>query len=430
MRTNFTAEQLSDPGLADAAQAVRACVHCGMCNATCPTYQVVADERDGPRGRIQIMQAMLEKGGPPSDTAVRHVDRCLSCLSCRTTCPSSVDYSRLVDRARVHIAQTYQRPAEERWFRTFLATVLPRPGLFRWAVRAAPLARMLPDRFKAMAALAPAHRPSTSAPRPAVYPAIGPRRMRVALMRGCVQRVLAPEIDQAAIRVLNRLGAEVVVLSGEGCCGALNHHMGLEASARRFARTNVAAWTKEQARGGLDRIVSTTSGCGSVVKDYAHLLQGDAAQGKAEAITPLVRDITEIADELGYKGHAPEPFRVAYHAACSLQHGQRVVGLGERLLGASGFEIVPVRDPHLCCGSAGHYSLLQPEMAGTLRSRKLGTLSERAPDLIASGNIGCLEHMRAATTLPMVHTVELLDWASGGRRPVKLEGLAASTQAA
>ncbi len=428
MRTAFTAAQLEDPGLAEAAAAVRGCVHCGLCNATCPTYQVLGDERDGPRGRIQLMQRMLEANATPSATVVRHVDRCLSCLSCRTTCPSSVDYLRLVDEARAHIAQTYRRPASERWFRTFLAAVLPRPALFRLAMKAAPLARplgrLLPAPFRRMAALAPTSPPDGEAPEPGVYPAHGERRMRVALLRGCVQRVLAPEIDRAAIRLLNRLGAEVVVPAGSGCCGALNHHMGLEASARRAAKANIAAWSKGLENGGLDRSVGTASGCGTLVEDYAHLLGPEPGWVfRAGKLGPLARDICELAEELGYRGQAPEPVAVAYHAACSLQHGQRLPGLGERLLAAAGFALAPVSDPHLCCGSAGHYSLLQPEMAGELRSRKLAALTGGGPAVIASGNIGCLEHLRAGTDVPLVHTVELLDWAAGGERPARLRAL-------
>ncbi len=428
MRTAFTATQLEDPGLAEAAAVVRGCVHCGLCNATCPTYQVLGDERDGPRGRIQLMQAMLEADAAPSETVVRHVDRCLSCLSCRTTCPSSVDYARLVDRARVHIAGTYRRPAAERWFRSFLAAVLPRPGLFRWAIKAAPLAgplgRFLPAPFRRMAALAPSTPPDGEAPAPGIYPAEGTRRMRVALLRGCVQRVLAPEIDRAAIRLLNRLGAEVVVPAGSGCCGALNQHMGLEASAKRFAKANVAAWSKVLEEGGLDRIAVTASGCGTLVKDYAHLLGHDAGWVfRARKLAPLTRDICELVEELGYAGSAPEPLDVACHAACSLQHGQRLTGLGERLLAGAGFRLTPVAEGHLCCGSAGHYSLLQPEMAGELKARKVAALTGGAPQVIASGNIGCLEHLRSGTATPLVHTVELLDWAAGGERPARLTPL-------
>jgi len=428
MRTNFSESQLARPGMAAAAHAVRACVHCGMCNATCPTFQLVADERDGPRGRIQLMQAMLEKGGAPSDVTVRHVDRCLSCLSCRTTCPSSVDYARLVDKARIHIAEHYTRPRDERWFRSFLATVLPRPRLFRWAAKLAPLAGplgwALPAPFKRMAALAPGHAISGQPPRPGTYPAEGRRKLRVALHRGCVQQVLDPAIDHAAIRLLTRLGAEVVVTRGGGCCGALNHHLGLEASAKRYARANVSAWWKLHEGEGVDRIVSTASGCGAQLKDYANLLDRDPGYAfRTRKLAPLVRDVTEVVAELGCKGRAPEKLRVAYHAACSMQHGQRLSGLSERLLTEAGFALVPVRDAHLCCGSAGHYSLLQPEMSGELRTRKIAALAEHEPQLIVSGNIGCLEHLRAVAGVPMFHTIELLDWAAGGPKPERLSAL-------
>lgn len=425
MRTAFTEDQLKDPGTADAAAAIRACVHCGMCNATCPTYLVTADERDGPRGRIQIMQQMLETGGAPDPVAVRHVDRCLSCLACRTTCPSSVDYARLVDRARVHIAAHHQRPRDERWFRSFLARVLPYPGRFRLAMRLAPLSRLLgrflPEPFRRTAALAPQTPADGDAPAPGVYPAEGERRMRVAMLRGCVQRVLTPEIDRAAIRLLNRLGAEVIVPASSGCCGALNHHLGHEASARRFARANVAAWWKAHEAGGIDRIVVTASGCGSQVKDYDHLLRADAGYVfRTKKLVPLVRDVTELVEELGYRGRAPEALKIAYQAACSLQHGQRRGGVGERALAAAGFALTPVAEAHLCCGSAGHYSLLQTEMSETLKTRKMANLQAGAPDVIASGNMGCMEHLRRATGTPIVHTIELLDWASGGPKPARL----------
>lgn len=427
MRTAFTDAQLKDPATADAAAAIRACVHCGMCNATCPTYLITGDERDGPRGRIQIMQALLEKGGAPSDIAVRHVDRCLSCLACKTTCPSSVDYAHLVDKARAHIAQHHVRPRDERWFRSFLAWVLPYPRRFRLAMRLAPFSRLfgraLPEDFRRTAAIAPELPPDGAAPAPGVYPAEGEKRMRVAMLRGCVQQVLTPEIDRAAIRLLNRLGAEVVVSAGAGCCGALNHHLGYEASARRFARANIGAWWKAHESGGVDRIVVTASGCGTQVKDYNHLLRSDAGfVFRTRKLVPMVRDIVELVEELGYRGQALEPMRVAVQAACSLQHGQKLNGLGERMLASAGFELTTVAGSHLCCGSAGHYSLLQPEMAGELRARKLASLNANAPEVIASGNMGCMEHLRREAAIPIVHTVELLDWASGGPKPARLEG--------
>ena len=425
MRTGFTEAQLRDRGTADAAAAIRSCVHCGMCNATCPTYLVTGDERDGPRGRIHIMQAMLEKGGAPSEVQVRHVDRCLSCLSCRTTCPSSVDYMRLVDQARAHIAAHHTRPRDERLFRAFLARVLPYPRRFRFAMRLAPLSklvsRFLPEPFRRMAALNPETPPQGTAPVPGIYPAEGARKMRVAFHRGCVQQVLAPEIDHAAIRLLNRLGAEVIVPAGSGCCGALNHHLGLDASARRFARANIAAWWKVHESGGVDRIVSTASGCGSQVKDYTHLLASDAGYVfRTKKLVPLVRDVAELAAELGYRGQAPVPMKIAVQSACSMQHGQRLGGVAERLLTEAGFTLTEVKDAHLCCGSAGHYSLLQPEMSETLRDRKLASLAAGAPDAIASTNIGCMEHLARASQTPIVHNVELLDWASGGPRPQSL----------
>ncbi len=416
MRTRFAPERLAEPSIADAERQLRACVHCGMCNAVCPTYRLIGDEADGPRGRIRLMQDMLERGGPPAKSEVRHIDRCLSCLACRTTCPSSVDYRRLVDAAREHIAAHHRRPFGERQFRALLAWLLPRPWAFGAALRLAPLAkplrRWLPERLRALAETAPAVRSPARSPRPGVYPARGERRMRVALLRGCVQRSLAPEIDQAAVRLLTRLGAEVIVARGSGCCGAISHHLGLTQSARDYARRNVAAWG-----GTIDRVVVTASGCGAAVRDYAHLLAGD---GGAARVSERTRDIAELAAELGYAGRAPEPLRVAYHAACSLTHGQRIGDVAERLLGEAGFALAPAKDADQCCGSAGTYSLLQPEIAGALRVAKIAALTAKRPQAIASGNIGCLEHLRGAAGVPMVHTVELLDWAAGGPKPWRL----------
>ncbi|MET3526699.1 glycolate oxidase subunit GlcF [Phenylobacterium koreense] len=425
MQTSFSPEQLADPDNASSEKIIRTCVHCGFCTATCPTYLLLGDELDSPRGRIYLMKEMLEKGGPPSPRTVEHVDRCLSCLSCMTTCPSGVNYMHLVDHARAYIEAHHVRPWPERLLRNLLAGLLPDRAGFRAALRLAqatrPLHGLLPGRLKGMAAMAPARLPGRDvAEAPRVFPAEGQRRMRVALLAGCVQPVLAPEINGAAIRLLNRLGAEVVVFAGSGCCGALPHHLGKADQARALASANIAAWRGEL--DDLDAIVVTASGCGTSVKDYGFLFREDAElAADAAQVSALARDVSEVLAMLEPPGGpAPMGLTVAYHSACSLQHGQGVSEAPKALLRAAGFTVVEPREAHICCGSAGTYNLLQPELAGALRDRKVANLSATRPDVIASGNIGCLTQIAGGTEIPVVHTVELLDWAMGGPRPAAL----------
>ncbi|MCC7428915.1 MAG: glycolate oxidase subunit GlcF [Alphaproteobacteria bacterium] len=431
MQTHFTPAQLADPGLRESEKILRKCVHCGFCTATCPTFVLAGDELDSPRGRIYLIKDMLENSRPASELVVRHLDRCLSCLSCMTTCPSGVHYMHLIDHARSYIEATYRRPWPERALRALLAAVLPRPMLFRLALMGAalarPFARLVPGRsataarLRAMLRLAPASLPGRSALEGArVHPAQGVRRKRVALLAGCAQQVLAPAINEATIRLLTRMGVEVVVASGAGCCGALVHHMGRHEAALSAARANVAAWTREIEGEGLDAIIVNASGCGTTVKDYGFMLRGEPEWAeKAARVAGLARDVSELLAELGYQpapGARPPPLRVAYHAACSLQHGQKITKEPKALLAAAGFTVLEVPEGHLCCGSAGTYNLLQPEIAGQLRARKLANIASRRPDLIASGNIGCMTQL-AGGGLPVVHTVELLDWAAGGPAP-------------
>ncbi len=422
MQTFFSDAQLADPKLAEANKILRSCVHCGFCTATCPTYQVLGDEADSPRGRIYLIKEMLETGRPADARTVRHIDRCLSCLACTTTCPSGVDYMHLIDQARAYVEQTYRRPLGERVLRWMLASVIPHPGRFRLALFAArlarPMARLLPDRrLRAMVAMAPARLPPVSRnDDPQVFAAIGARRMRVALQTGCAQKALDTDINDATIRLLTRAGCEVVIPRHVGCCGALVHHMGREAEARRYATANVRAYVAEKDKGGLDAIVINTSGCGTTVKDYGHLLEG----ADAAAVAGLAMDVTEVLAKLGLPQGTPKGLRVAYHAACSLQHGQKIVAAPKDLLRRAGFEVVEPRDAHLCCGSAGTYNLLQPEISALLRDRKVATLTEKRPDVIAAGNLGCMMQIGQATGVPVVHTVELLDWATGGPVPRNL----------
>lgn len=427
MQTNFRPEQLQDPDIRESDKILRACVHCGFCTATCPTYLLLGDELDSPRGRIYLIKHMLERGGPAEAPVVKHIDRCLSCLSCMTTCPSGVHYMHLVDHARAHIERTYRRPLPDRLLRTLLATVLPRPQLFRLALLGAAVARPFAALFRgrpgAMLRLAPKRLPNPSpSERPQLHRPRGRRRARVALLTGCAQPVLAPEINDATIRLLNRLGVEVVVARGAGCCGALTHHMGREPAAKRMARATIEAWWREHRREPLDAVVINASGCGTTVKDYGFMFREDGElRQKAAAIASLAKDITELVGELGL----PPPVRdtgltVAYHAACSMQHGQRITTLPKQLLSHAGFIVKDPPEGHICCGSAGTYNLLQPELAAQLGARKVANLESTRPEVIASGNIGCIMQIAQGTRIPVCHTVELLDWATGGPLPPAL----------
>ena len=433
MQTHFSESQLARPALAQANEVLRTCVHCGLCLATCPTYALLGDERDSPRGRIYLIKDMLEQDAPADATVTRHIDRCLSCLSCMTTCPAGVDYMHLVDHARGHIERTWQRPPAERALRTLLSAVLPRPGLVRLALLAARgpglLAPLFGGRIGALLRLVrrPVHGPSWIE-RPQVIPAQGPRRKRVALLTGCVQCVLAPEINEAAARLLARRGCEVVVVRGAGCCGALSHHLGDEPRGLRQAGRTAAALAREAAERGLDAVVATASGCGTMLKDYAHLFRDDKARaGDAARVAGLARDISEVLDELGLDRRGPSPAAgpVAYHSACSLQHGQRIEAQPMALLSAAGFAVRAVPEGHFCCGSAGTYNMLQPALAGALGARKAAAIESTGAALVAAGNIGCMVQIAGHTALPVVHTVELLDWATGGPRPPALERRAA-----
>ncbi|AWM05366.1 glycolate oxidase subunit GlcF [Bradyrhizobium symbiodeficiens] len=434
MKTEFSLAQLADPDIAEADKILRACVHCGFCTATCPTYVLLGDELDSPRGRIYLIKEMLEKDQAPTAEVVKHVDRCLSCLACMTTCPSGVNYMHLVDQARVRIEQRYQRPLAERLLRQVLAFVLPDPQRFRISMvlarLARPLAVFLPtprpsatpgliQRLKAMLALAPNRLPPRGALPGSVFAALGKKRGRVALLQGCAQQVLAPRINQAAISLLTRHGIEVVLVRDEQCCGALTHHLGNDQDALARARANITAWQREAAGEGLDAILVTTSGCGTVIKDYGYLLREDKAfAADAAKVSALAKDITEYIAGLGLEPTARQDnIVVAYHSACSLQHGQKITTLPKELLSKNGFVVKDVPESHLCCGSAGTYNILQPELAGRLRDRKVANIASVKPDMIAAGNIGCMVQIASGTSVPVVHTIELLDWATGGSRP-------------
>ncbi|WP_404422709.1 glycolate oxidase subunit GlcF [Thalassospira australica] len=430
MQTNFTPAQLAHPAIAESEQILRKCVHCGFCTATCPTFVTLGDELDSPRGRIYLIKDMLENDKPATDKVVKHLDRCLSCLSCTTTCPSGVDYMHLIDNARAHIEETYDRPFADKWLRRILSIVVPNPTFFRLSLigakLASPFANLLPGRLKGMVKMGARHMPPPSwVDKPQVIPAIGERKGRVAILTGCAQQVLETEINEATVRLLTRLGIEIVVAQGAGCCGSLVHHMGKEAQSHHQAKANIDAWSNELAGEGLDAIVITASGCGTTVKDYGHMLRNDPVYAaKAARISDIACDVTEYLAGIDvpvdcFAGAAHGGARVAYHSACSMQHGQKIIREPRDLLKKAGYDVLEIAEGHLCCGSAGVYNLLQPEIAGKLRERKLGNIRNTAPDLVATGNIGCMVQLET-DALKVVHTVQLLDWAMGGPVPEKL----------
>lgn len=428
MQTTFTPEQLQDPDTQRSNDILRACVHCGFCTATCPTYQVLGDELDSPRGRIYLIKDMLENDRDPDPKTVLHIDRCLSCLACMTTCPSGVHYMHLVDHARSYIEERYKRPMGERALRWMLARILPYPTRFRLALLGAkigrPFARLMPDaRLRAMLEMAPKTIPPVSRnDDPQSFPAKGKSLRRVALMTGCAQKALNTDINDATIRLLTRAGCEVVVAEGAGCCGALTHHMGKTDESHAHAARNIRAWCAEIDGKGLDAIVINTSGCGTTVKDYGHMFRNDPLAEDAARISALAKDVTELlADlDLPFAESAEHGMVVAYHAACSLQHGQQIKTTPKMLLKQAGFTVVEPADSHLCCGSAGTYNLMQPEISAKLKERKIRTLEAKSPDVIAAGNIGCMMQIGSGTGVPVVHSVELLDWAYGGPKPPAL----------
>ena len=428
MQTNFTLKQLTDPKIGEVNQILRKCVHCGFCIATCPTYILRGDELDSPRGRIYLIKNMLEKNVSPSAKTVKHIDRCLSCLSCLTTCPASVDYMHLVDHARFHIKSTFQRPFSDRLFRKLLVFLLPYPGRFRLSLIGALLvksvANFFPNRIKDLILAAPKTLPRKSPlDKAQVVPANGKRIKRVALLNGCAQQVLKPNINEATIRLLTRHGCEVVIADGAGCCGALAHHLGEEKKSIKAAKDNILAWERAHYNTPLDAIIVNASGCGTTIKDYENLLTRDPIwSNRAKKISGLTQDISEFMFQLGLKIETVfEKPKIAYHSACSLQHGQKIHHQPIELLKTAGFHVLEPKEPHICCGSAGTYSFLEPDLAKQLQSRKNKNLKATNVKLVAAGNIGCIAHlslgMNTDDGISIVHTAELLDWATGGPKP-------------
>jgi glycolate oxidase iron-sulfur subunit len=431
MRTNFSEAQLANPVIAEANSILETCVHYGFCTNTCPTYVLTRDENDSPRGRIDLIRAMLEQGGAPDPKTVYHLDRCLSCLSCMTTCAVKVDYVHLIDHARVHIERNFRRPGLDRLLRLTIAKLLPRPRLFSLALRVGswvkPLGPWLPGSFRVLIDMVPDAarlRPEILAPQ--TFRAEGSFRRRVALLAGCAQQALDGAINAATIRLLVRHRCEVVLAEGAGCCGSLTLHMGRESEAVDAARANIRAWRRELDGEGLHAVVVNASGCGTTVKDYGHLLARDPEYADAaRRLGTMARDVTEILNEIGLQAPtgAVPPLRVAYLDPCSMQHGQRVTHQPRALLRAAGLRVVDVPEKHFCCGSAGTYNLLQPEMASALGQRRAGHVLSTKPDVVATGNIGCMMQLRRYLDVPVVHTVEMLDWATGGPRPAALENI-------
>jgi glycolate oxidase iron-sulfur subunit len=426
MQTNFLPEQLTDLHVAESEKILRKCVHCGFCTATCPTYVTLGNELDSPRGRIYLIKDMLENGRAADKEVTTHIDRCLSCLACMTTCPSGVNYMHLVDNARAHIEKTYRRPVVDRLIRTVLAKTLPYPDRFRVALKLAALGRPFASLFRkspmlkpvaAMLDLAPISLPKTRAVQ--LHPQ-STVRGRVAILKGCAQPVLRPGINAAATALLTRLGVEIVEARGEGCCGALVHHLGREGEALAQARRNVDAWSRLIDSVRLDAIVITASGCGTTIKDYGYMLRSDPAYAeKAAQVSALAKDVTEYLATLDLpEASAPLGLVVAYHSACSMQHGQKITRQPKDLLTKAGFVVKEPREGHLCCGSAGTYNILQSEISAELRARKVKTIAATHADIIATGNIGCITQIADRAGIPIVHTVELLNWAYGGEPPL------------
>jgi len=431
MRTNFSLEQLQDQNNKACEKIFRKCVHCGFCNATCPTYHLLGDELDGPRGRIYMIKDMIENQKKPTENIVKHIDRCLSCCSCMTTCPSGVNYMHVIDYGRNYVEKNYQRPFWDKNIRKVLSIVIPNHYIFRLAgfftrfVK--PFKFLLPKKIKNMVTLMPTNFPKKKLKDKKVYPVKNNKTIaRVALLTGCVQKVISPQINEATIRLLNRHGVEVVVPKKIKCCGSLNHHLGKEHFAHEEFKNNILHWYDEYLNGGLDAIISNTSGCGTTIKDYGFIFRGDGElKKKAKKISELTKDISEYLTQnlkLNFK-NINKNYKIAYHSACSLQHGQKVHTEPMDLIKKTGNEVVEIPDGHLCCGSAGTYNMLQAEIAEKLLKEKIMNIEKIKPDIISTGNIGCITQISIGTKIPILHTVEIIDWYTGGPKPKILSKL-------
>ncbi|MBL94704.1 MAG: Lactate utilization protein A [Alphaproteobacteria bacterium MarineAlpha3_Bin5] len=432
MQTEFTLAQLADPDIADANNILRKCVHCGLCTATCPTFVISGDELDSPRGRIYLIREMLQTG-TFSSKVVHYLDRCLSCLSCTTTCPSGVDYMHLIDYARTTIERKHSRNLADRLLRKLLLFSLPKPSFFRFVLLSGQLIRpfhaILPGRLSSLARMIPKSLPRLSklSVPGRIHKAQGIRQKRVILVTGCAQQVLRPSINDATIRLLTRFGCEVIIPQKSVCCGALEHHMGREKSASFAAKANIKAWDALNKTNPIDNVVVNTSGCGTMIKDYGWMFRNDPKWAKsADEIATMTVDISQLICEMKIAAvHTGKNPVVVYHSACSMQHGQKLETEPIKMLRTAGFKVVGPKEGHLCCGSAGTYNILQPLTANKLRQRKLQHLNETEGDVIATGNIGCLEQLAQRdgdnVSLPVTHTVELVDWITGGPAPIAIK---------
>ena len=429
METNFSEKQLEDKDNKSSEKILRKCVHCGFCNATCPTYNLLGDELDGPRGRIYLIKDMLENNKPANEKIVKHIDRCLSCYSCMTTCPSSVNYMHLIDHGRLHIEKTYKRPLKDRLVRNFLSWVLPNTINFKLIIILTllikPFLLFFPKGIKNMISLMPKKFPKNTLPKMQVYPAQNKKKpvARVALLTGCVQKVISPQINEATIRLLNRHDIEVIVPKSIDCCGSLNHHLGKGEIALKTFKNNITIWYDEYLNNGLDAIISNTSGCGTTIKDYGFIFRSDKEfKKKAKKISKLTKDISEYLEE-NVKLNFISPkklekkYKIAYHSACSMQHGQKIHKEPMNLIKRTGNEVIEIPDGHICCGSAGTYNLLQSDIAKDLLKNKVSNIEKLKPEIISTGNIGCITQIANGTKIPILHTVEIIDWYTGGPKP-------------
>lgn len=431
MQTNFTNAQLANPDIARADEILRKCVHCGFCTATCPTYVMTGDERDSPRGRIWLIRDMLEHDDNDGEVTGHHLDRCLTCLSCTSTCPSGVDYMHLVDIGRRQAEQRRTRGLIDRLRRKLLIAVLPHAKrayvmmMLAWLAR--PFRAMMPKPIRAMLDVAPSAMPRFDPighKDQVFYAETNPAKARVVLLAGCAQRAVNPDINAATIRLLTRIGVEVVVRKSAYCCGAVAQHTGDEMAAEDAMISTIKAWTNEKKYRRMDAVIINTSGCGTMVKDYAdHFAKDSTMAEEAAAISAITMDITEFLDRFGLGEVDVERthgLSVAYHAACSLQHGQQIKSIPKTLLGKAGFDVKDIAESHLCCGSAGTYNVLQPDLANGLKERKLKAVNAAEADIVAAGNLGCINQL-ADSKAPILHTVQLLDWATGGPKPKEIK---------
>ncbi len=426
MQTNFNKKQLQNPEIKNTDGILRKCVHCGMCNSTCPTFQVLGDELDGPRGRIYLIKDMIENNKLPTKKVVKHIDRCLSCYACMTTCPSGVNYMHIIDHGRNYIERNFKRSWIDKTLRNILSFILPRPNIFLiigLSVKIIkPLIFLMPNKLKDMMNLMPNSFPKAEHKDKNIYKPEGKIYARVILLTGCVQKVISPQINDSTINILNRHGVEVYVAKESNCCGSLNHHLGKEKLAQKSFIQNINAWSKIFSDKAIDAILVNTSGCGTTLKDYGFIFKDHPNKDlrrKAKQVSKLAKDITEYLGKnikLNYT-HSQQNYKIAYHSACSMQHGQKVHQQPIDLLKKSGNDVLEIPDGHLCCGSAGTYNLLQSEMAKELLKRKAENITKIKPDFISAGNIGCITQISTGINIPIVHTVELLDWFTGGQKP-------------